>query len=110
MLVVFVHIYIAFLYISIKTLDKTIILMYNINKTKSEGCYMLYTDNKELKLAFQKMLLDEGISQAEVARRMGMSGNQLSGILNKKKNLSFEDINKMLNACGYSLVIDFVKK
>lgn len=84
--------------------------MYNIIEIKNEVWYMLYTgDNKKIKVEFQKILLDEGITQAEIAARMGISGNQLSNTFNKK-NLSFEDVSKMLNACGYSLVINFVKK
>lgn len=70
---------------------------------------MIYNgDNKQLKVEFKKILLDEDITQTEIADKLNISKNQLNNTFNKV-NLSFNDIYKMLNAAGYELEINFVK-
>lgn len=70
---------------------------------------MIYNgDNKQLKIEFKKILLDEDITQTEIADKLNISKNQLNNTFNKV-NLSFNDIYKMLNAAGYELEINFVK-
>lgn len=41
---------------------------------------------------------------------MGVSGANLSNIMVNKSSLSFNDLQRMLDALGYDLYIDFVKR
>lgn len=52
-----------------------------------------------------KILIDIDTSKADIARKMGVSRQQLSNTLNKKQ-LSFNDIAGILDAIGYDLVVD----
>lgn len=71
---------------------------------------MVYNgDNKQIKIEFKKILLDENLTLTVIANRMGISKNQLGNTFTKV-NLSFNDIQKMLDAIGYEMHIDFVKK
>lgn len=71
---------------------------------------MLYNgDTNHIKIELKKMLLDEGITLTEIAKRMQISKSQLNNTFNKI-NLSFNDIYKMLNAIGYKMQIEFVKE
>lgn len=71
---------------------------------------MIYDgNNKQIKIEFKKILLDENITLTEIAERMEISKNQLNNTFNKV-NLSFYDIYKMASAAGYDLQVDFVKR
>lgn len=71
---------------------------------------MIYSgDNKQIKIEFKKILLDENITLTEIAERMEISKNQLNNTFNKI-NLSFNDVYKMASAAGYELQVDFIKK
>ena len=70
---------------------------------------MDFIDNSHLTLEFKKLLLDLGISQADVASRLGITRQNLNCLLNKKQ-LSFDNMQTILNVCGYKLTYDFVKK
>ena len=66
---------------------------------------IIYNDNAQIKKELDKILIDIDTSKADIARKMGISRQQLSNTLNKKQ-LSFNDIAVILDAIGYDLVID----
>lgn len=66
---------------------------------------IIYNDNVQIKKELDKILIDIDTSKADIARKMGISRQQLSNTLNKKQ-LSFNDIAGILDAIGYDLVID----
>lgn len=71
---------------------------------------MIYNgDNKQIKIEFKKLLIDEGITAVSVADRLNISDNQLNNTFNKV-NLSFNDIYKMLDVIGYKMQIEFIKE
>ena len=69
----------------------------------------IFSDNEQLKKELKKIIIDSGLTQKEVAENMQVKPQQYTNIVNKK-NLSFEDVKKILFACGYKLQIDFIKE
>ena len=69
----------------------------------------IYQDNKLLFVEIKKLLLDNNLSQKELAASLDMVPQAFTKLLGKK-NFSFEDAKKILNAMEYDLSIDFVKK
>lgn len=67
-----------------------------------------YADKEQMLKEIKKLLVDESISQAEVAKRLGIKPQGLVKILNKQ-NFSFEDAARILHAIGYDLVVTFDK-
>lgn len=57
----------------------------------------------------KKLLLDEHITQRDLADRLGIKPQGLTKLLNKK-NFSFDDAQRILAALGYDLTIDFAKQ
>lgn len=64
-----------------------------------------YTDNAQIKKEIDKALIDANTTKADIARKMGISRQQVSNTLNKKQ-LSFADVATILHAVGYDLYID----
>jgi transcriptional regulator with XRE-family HTH domain len=54
-------------------------------------------------------MLEKNISQKDLAASLDMIPQAFSKLLSKK-NFSFEDAKKILNALGYDLSIEFIKK
>lgn len=73
------------------------------------GDIMIFDNNLQLKKEFDKLLIDTGNSKVNIATELEISKQQLSNLLNKK-NLSFMDMKRILDAIGYDLEIDFKKK
>ena len=69
----------------------------------------IYQDNTQLIVEIKKLLLDNNLSQKELAASLDMVPQAFTKLL-CKKNFSFEDAKKILNAMEYDLSIDFVKK
>lgn len=67
---------------------------------------MRYTTKEQLIIEFKKILLDKQISQREVAQRLNITPQALTKILNKQ-NFSFDDMEKLLQAVGYDMDIEF---
>ena len=57
----------------------------------------------------RKILLDEDIEIKELARRLNTSQQNMSAKL-KRNNFTTKDIEKILDALGYELKIEFIKK
>ena len=68
-----------------------------------------YTDNVQIKKEIDKVLIDVGITKADIGRKLGISRQQVSNTLNKKQ-LSFADIATILDCIGYDLYIDIRPK
>lgn len=66
-----------------------------------------YTDNEQLRREVKKMIIDSGMSQKEVAEKMGCKPQQYTNIVNKE-NFAFRDVKRITNAAGYKLMIDFI--
>ena len=69
----------------------------------------IYQDNPQLIVEIKKLLRDNNHSQKELAASLDMVPQAFTKLLGKK-NFSFEDAKKILNAMEYDLSIDFVKK
>lgn len=69
---------------------------------------MKYLNNKTLITEYKKVLLDNGIKQQYVADKLEISKQSLNLKLNKK-HISFDDMQALLDAIGYDLIIDFKK-
>ena len=88
-------------------------MVYHENHKTIDKEYMYmptfrYTDREQMNKEIKKLLIDVNISQAEIARRLGITPQGLTKILNKQ-NFSFEDALKILHAIGYDLVVTFDK-
>lgn len=68
-----------------------------------------YIDNKSVRKEIDKLLIDIGISKAELARKMECKPQQLNNILNKR-NFALTDLQRIYNALGYNLYIDIQPK
>lgn len=68
-----------------------------------------YIDNKTVRKEIDKLLIDIGISKAELARKIGCKPQQLNNILNKR-NFALSDLQRIYNALGYDLYIDIRPK
>ena len=65
-----------------------------------------YKDNEQIVIEIKKLMLEKQISQREIAEQLNIKPQGLTKLLNKK-NFGFEDAQKVLNAMGYTLIIDF---
>lgn len=65
-----------------------------------------YQNNHQIITEIKKLMLDNDISQRTIAKELDISPQGLTKLLNKK-NFGFEDAEKILNAMGYTLIIDF---
>lgn len=64
-----------------------------------------YTDTPQFIIDFKQYLSDNGISNAHVARKMGISPQQLQNVY-KKKELTVVDLQAMCNAINYTCTVD----
>lgn len=70
---------------------------------------MKYQSKEQLIIEFKKLLLENQINQREVAQRLNITPQALTKILNKQ-NFSFEDMQKLLSAINYQMLIDFIPR
>lgn len=68
-----------------------------------------YVNNEQLRNEIKKSLIDNGVTQKEVADRMEVKPQQFTNIVNKE-NLAFRDLKRICNAMDCDLVIDIVKR
>lgn len=68
---------------------------------------MRYHSKEQLIIEFKKLLLDEKISQREIALRLNITPQALTKIINKQ-HFSFDDMEKLLNAVNYDMEIQFI--
>ncbi len=67
---------------------------------------IIYKDNEQIVIEIKKLMLENKISQREIADKMNIKPQGLTKILNKK-NFGFEDAERILSAMGYNLIVDF---
>ena len=65
-----------------------------------------YTNNEQLIIELKKLMLEEKISQREIAQALNMKPQGLTKLLSKK-NFSFDDAQRILNVMNHSLEITF---
>ena len=68
-----------------------------------------YTNSEQMLIEIKKLLLDEHVTQRDLANRLEMKPQGLTKLLNKK-NFSFEDAQRILSALGYNLIVGFEKE
>jgi len=69
---------------------------------------MIYNDTEQLIIELKKLMLEKQISQKQIADRIGITPQGFTKLINKK-NFSFNDLQKVLNAIDYSLEINFIE-
>ena len=69
---------------------------------------IIYHDNEQVVIELKKLMLEEKISQRNIAENLELKPQGLTKLLNKK-NFGFEDADKVLSAMGYRLSIGFEK-
>lgn len=69
---------------------------------------VFYKDNEQIVIEIKKLMLENQISQREIAEKLDIKPQGLTKILSKK-NFGFEDAQKILGAMGYQLIVDFCK-
>ncbi len=67
---------------------------------------IIYKDNEQIVIEIKKLMLENKISQREIADKMNIKPQGLTKILNKK-HFGFEDAERILSAMGYNLIVDF---
>ena len=68
-----------------------------------------YTNSEQMLTEIKKLLLDEHVTQRDLADRLEMKPQGLTKLLNKK-NFSFEDAQRILSVLGYNLIVGFEKE
>ena len=68
---------------------------------------MIYKDNEQLVNELKKVMIDTNTKQVDLANMMDVPKQAITKIFNKK-NLTCDDMQKLLSLMGYELQIDFV--
>lgn len=68
---------------------------------------MIYRDNVQLVNELKKVMIDTGTKQVDLARMLDVPKQAITKIFDKK-NLTCDDMQKLLSLMGYELRIDFV--
>ena len=69
----------------------------------------VFSDNEQLKKEFKKIVIDEGLTMAEIAKRCDLIPQQLNNRFNNSR-VSFNDLKMFLDAAGYKMQIEFIKE
>lgn len=69
---------------------------------------IVYENNEQIIIEIKKIMLDEKVSQREIADNLGITPQSFTKLINKK-NFNFNDAKKILNIMGYDLVIGFAQ-
>lgn len=70
---------------------------------------MIYKDNDQLVNELKKVMIDTNTKQVDLANMMEVPKQAITKMFNKK-NLTCDDMKKLLSFMNYELHIDFVKK
>ena len=69
----------------------------------------IYENNKQVIVEIKKLMLENKVSQKQIAEVLNITPQGFTKLLNKK-NFGFENEKKILNAMGYNLIVDFQSK
>ena len=69
----------------------------------------IYENNKQVIVEIKKLMLENKVSQKQIAEVLNITPQGFTKLLNKK-NFGFEYAKKILNAMGYNLIADFQAK
>ncbi len=69
----------------------------------------IYENNKQVIVEIKKLMLENKVSQKQIAEVLNITPQGFTKLLNKK-NFGFEDAKKILNAMEYNLIVDFQSK
>ena len=75
--------------------------------TNKEDKIMIYKDNDQLVNELKKVMIDTNTKQVDLANMMEVPKQAITKIFNKK-NLTCDDMKKLLSLMGYELQIDFI--
>ena len=75
--------------------------------TEQENKRMIYKNNDQLVNELKKVMIDTNTKQVDLANIMNVPKQAITKIFNKK-NLTCDDMKKLLSLMGYELHIDFV--
>ena len=75
--------------------------------TNKENERMIYKNNDQLVNELKKVMIDTNTKQVDLANMMEVPKQAITKIFNKK-NLTCDDMKKLLSLMGYELQIDFV--
>ena len=75
--------------------------------TNKEDKIMIYKDNDQLVNELKKVMIDTNTKQVDLANMMDVPKQAITKIFNKK-NLTCDDMQKLLSLMGYELRIDFL--
>lgn len=67
-----------------------------------------YKNSKQFKQDYRKYLEDNGIVHAHIARKIGISPQQLNNIYNKKE-LTLNDVQRLCKAINYTCSITITR-
>jgi transcriptional regulator with XRE-family HTH domain len=67
-----------------------------------------YTDNEQLKKEIKKTIIDNGYTAKQIADKLGITPQTYQHLINKKQ-LSFADVNKIMQVMNCSLNITISK-
>lgn len=70
---------------------------------------MIYRDNMQLVNELKKVMIDTNTKQVDLARMLDVPKQAITKIFDKK-NLTCDDMQKLLDLMGYELHIDFRQK
>ena len=69
----------------------------------------VYSNNKQLKDEYRKLLIDKGLTMTDIATKLNIVPQQWQNKFNNKR-IAFSDLAEWLDLVGYELVIDFKLK
>ena len=75
--------------------------------TEQENQRMIYKNNDQLVNELKKVMIDTNTKQVDLANMMEVPKQAITKIFNKK-NLTCDDMQKLLSLMGYELYIDFI--
>ena len=75
--------------------------------TNKEDKIMIYKDNEQLVNELKKVMIDTNTKQVDLANMMDVPKQAITKIFNKK-NLTCDDMQKLLSLMGYELHINFI--
>ena len=68
-----------------------------------------YESNHQVSVELKKIMLEEGVTQKQIAEKLGITPQSFQKLINKK-NLGMADVQKILDTMNGDMIIIFVDK